>query len=137
MLKKTVNKKVKNATPTIVDGIKFRSSLEGYVYTLLKETKIPFQYEKETITFIPAFEYLGKKVRPWTYTPDFTGDGFIIEVKGWANDAFPNKWKLLKYMYYQQKKEIQLFLVHSKKEALVAIDQIKKICQNKQTEKNS
>lgn len=136
MLKRTTNKKVKNATPIEVDGIRFRSTLESFVYKLLKENNIPFLYEKETITFIPAFEYLGKKIRPWTYTPDFTGDNFVIEVKGWANDAFPNKWKLLKYMYFQQKKEIELFLVHSKKEAIEAVEKIKELCQIK-NKKNS
>ena len=30
------------------------------------------------------------------YTPDFIGQGFIIETKGRANESFPLKWKMFK-----------------------------------------
>ena len=38
------------------------------------------------------------KVRAMTYTPDFVdpNNKWIIEVKGYANDVFPLKWKLFK-----------------------------------------
>ena len=38
------------------------------------------------------------KVRAITYTPDFIDPNgkWIIEVKGFANDVFPLKWKLFK-----------------------------------------
>ena len=38
--KKKSEGRVKNATPNIVDGIKFRSKLESYTYKKLKETNI-------------------------------------------------------------------------------------------------
>jgi hypothetical protein len=30
------------------------------------------------------------------YTPDFIGQGFIIETKGRANESFPLRWKMFK-----------------------------------------
>lgn len=38
--KKSLNKKVINATPTVFDNIKFRSKLEVYTYKALKENKL-------------------------------------------------------------------------------------------------
>jgi hypothetical protein len=32
------------------------------------------------------------------YTPDFIGEDFIIETKGRANDSFPLRWKLFKWL---------------------------------------
>ena len=43
--KNSVNKKVKNATPIQIDGISFKSKLEGYVYSRLKEEKLKAEYE--------------------------------------------------------------------------------------------
>ena len=39
-----------------------------------------------------------KKVLNIKYTPDFVGEGFIIETKGRANEAFPLRWKMFKYL---------------------------------------
>jgi thymidylate kinase len=100
--KKKINKKVKNATETIYDGIKFRSKLEVYCYQQLMKENIQFEYENKTFVLIDKFVFnntsyeLGRNkvfsvispnVRPMTYTPDFVGKDWIIEVKGRANDA--------------------------------------------------
>mgnify|MGYP003987286535 FL=1 len=37
-----------------------------------------------------------KKILPIKYTPDFIGEGFIIETKGRANESFPLRWKMFK-----------------------------------------
>lgn len=42
---KNSKSKVKNATPNIYDGIKFRSKLETYTYKKLKEANIEAGYE--------------------------------------------------------------------------------------------
>ena len=103
--KKVINKKVRNATIISYDGITFKSKLELCCYQKLKELKIPFKYEEKTFELIPSFEFkndsyeLFKKkglryfgpqrshIRCITYTPDFVGDGWIIETKGNPNDA--------------------------------------------------
>ena len=96
------------------DGITFKSGLEKYMYKALKDAGIPAEYEKHTFELLPSFTFLNdcierqanskgdfinrgnKKVLNLKYTPDFVGDGFIIETKGRANDAFPLRYKLFK-----------------------------------------
>ena len=98
-----------------VDGIKFASGLEAYMYKALKEAKIPAAYEGSTYTIFQGFDFNKvcyercgngkgdyknrgeKKILPIKYTPDFIGKGFIIETKGRANEAFPMRWKLFKH----------------------------------------
>lgn len=98
------------------DGITFKSGLEKYMYKALKDANIPCEYEKHTFELLPSFTFKNdcierqanskgdfinrgnKKVLNLKYTPDFIGDGFIIETKGRANDAFPLRWKMFKYL---------------------------------------
>jgi len=98
-----------------IDGIKFASGLEAYMYKALKEAKIPAAYEGSTYTIFQGFDFNKvcyercgngkgdyknrgeKKILPIKYTPDFIGKGFIIETKGRANEAFPMRWKLFKH----------------------------------------
>lgn len=97
-----------------VDGIKFASGLEAYMYKALKKAKIKAHYEKRTFELIPSFEFNNssyerqsngkgdmvnrgnKKVLAIKYTPDFEGTNFVIECKGRANESFPIRWKLFK-----------------------------------------
>lgn len=118
------NKKVRNATPTIIDGIKFRSKLEGYTYKKLKEAKIYNEYEQNRFELIPAFTFLGKKIRAMTYLPDFVGKTFIIECKGYPNDAWPLREKLFKYKLYLTNDIRHFYIVHSQKEVDECINTI-------------
>ena len=107
--------KIKNATALEVDGIKFKSKLELFTYNKLIENNIKdFKYEEVKFTLLEGFEFNNKSIemfektenkykqkhfedvssaiRPITYLPDFTHinddkTGWIIEVKGYANDA--------------------------------------------------
>jgi hypothetical protein len=96
------------------DGVAFASGLEKYMYKALKDAGIKFHYEYKTYELIPAFNFDNdcferqsnskgdfinrgnKKVLNLKYTPDFEGEGFIIETKGRANDSFPLRYKLFK-----------------------------------------
>ena len=98
----------------IVDGIQFASGLEAYMYNVLKIFKIKAEYEGKTFTLIDEFDFTHeayercangrgeyknrgeKKIQNIKYTPDFIGDGFIIECKGRANESFPLRWKMFK-----------------------------------------
>lgn len=126
------NRKVKNATPNVSDGIKFRSKLETFTYNALKEANLKAEYEKHKFTLLPTFKYGDNLNRAITYTPDFVGEDFVIEVKGFPNDAFPLKWKLFQYWLSYMKPDTKLFIVHSQKEVLSVINQLKqqKLCQN-------
>jgi len=102
------------AKKKIVDGIEFKSGLEAYMYTALKEADIQAEYEGTTFELVPSFvspnksyERTGngkgefkdrgnKKILNLKYTPDFIGNNFVIECKGRANESFPLRWKLFK-----------------------------------------
>src|SRR3990167_11278725 len=124
---KKKNKKIKNATTLEYDGIKFKSKLEAFCYRHLKENGIEAEYEKNTYVLIPAFEYNGEKVRQCTYTPDFVNkhEGFVIEIKGFANDVFPIKWKMFKYLLNSLKSKYKLYLPKNQSEVLSVIQSIK------------
>ena len=100
--KKTINQKVKNATPNIYDGIKFKSKLETYVYKQLKAHNLK---------------------------AEFVGDNFIIEAKGKPNDVWPYKWKW--FMWYLLNKGLaekyKLFVVHNHKETDECIRRIQEL----------
>lgn len=101
----TENRKIKGATPTIVDGVQYRSKLEARCAQILKENNISFEYEPFKIEYIPKFEYEGIKYRAAYYTPDFVVDNkYILEVKGYANDVYRYKKKLVLLKLMQQNK---------------------------------
>lgn len=114
--KSSVNKKVRNATPKVYDGISFRSQLEVNTYQQLKKFKIEAEYEPIQFTLIDAFRYNDESIRKMTYTPDFVGNRFIIECKGFANESFPLKWKIFKHFLYMNKLEFTLYLPKNRKE---------------------
>lgn len=59
--KKSQNKKVINATPTVFDNINFRSKLEVYTYKALKENKLKAEYEPIKFELVPSFQFKDKK----------------------------------------------------------------------------
>lgn len=78
-----------------IDGIQFKSKLEAYCHTKLKEAGITAKYESKTFELLPEIEFkyndkTSKRILPLTYTPDFVGSDFIIECKGYADTRFKN-----------------------------------------------
>jgi hypothetical protein len=112
----TSNKKVKNATPLEYDGVSFKSKLEMYCYKLLKENNIPVEYEVVKFNILEPFTYNEEKVRGMMFTPDFVGDNFVVECKGFMNDAFPLRWKLFKYYLCKNQLRYDLYLPRNKKD---------------------
>lgn len=123
--KKKSEGRVKNATPNIVDDIKFRSKLESYTYKKLKEANIYAEYEQHRYELLPAFDFSGKKIRAITYLPDFVGYNFIIECKGYANESWPLREKLFKYYMNRFLPNHRFYLVHTQKEVDAMIDELK------------
>lgn len=123
------NKKVKNATQNVFDGITFRSKLETYTYKQLKAHDLKADYEPFAFELIPAFTFCGKKIRAMTYTPDFVGDNFIIEVKGFPNDVWPYKWKWFMWALLNKglADKYKLFVVHTQKEVDECVKQIQEL----------
>ena len=129
----------------ICDGITFASGLEKYMYQALKRAKVFAEYEGETFTLINGFEFNtssyerqsngkgqlinrgNKKILPIKYTPDFIGDGFIIETKGRANESFPIRWKLFKRFINDWLPRVTLYKPQNQKEC----DQVIELITNK------
>lgn len=111
-----MNKKIKNATPNTYNGLKFRSKLEVYTYKMLMAYDIYAEYESNKYELVPAFVFAGVKVRPMTYTPDFVGNGWIIECKGFGNDLWPVKEKLFKWFLSKTAPEMKFYVVKNQKE---------------------
>ena len=126
-----------------VDGIKFASGLEAYMYKALKKAKIPAAYEGSTYTIFQGFELNktcyercangkgeykdrgNKKILPIKYTPDFIGKGFIIETKGRANESFPMRWKMFKKYINKHNLPVTLYKPQNQKECDKVVELIK------------
>lgn len=135
MIRKKTEKvgKVRNATPTEVDNIKFKSKLEAYTYLQLKKAGIEAEYEPTHFTLIPAFIYNNEKVRKMTYLPDFVGKDFIIECKGLITDSFPLRWKVFKYILHLSGAKYNLYLVRNQ----VQVNNLIKTLKEKQNEQET
>tara|TARA_R100001443_G_scaffold76675_3_gene84091 strand:+ start:144 stop:536 length:393 start_codon:yes stop_codon:yes gene_type:complete len=124
------------------DNIAFASGLEKYMYQALKKAKVKAEYEGQTYTLIDGFEFEtasyerqsngkgefvdrgNKKILPIKYTPDFIGDGFIIETKGRANESFPMRWKLFKRFINRSYPHVTLYKPQNQKECDQVIELI-------------
>ena len=131
-----------NSKKIIVDGITFASGLEKYMYQALKDAKIEAQYEGKTFVVSEGFDFTnisiercangkgefkdrgGKRIQSIKYTPDFVGDGFIIECKGRANESFPIRWKMFKKHVHENMKDVTLYKPQNQKECDATINLI-------------
>ena len=124
--------RVKNATSVDKYGIHFRSKLELYTYEAFMKAGIPVKYEPKHFTLLPKFEYLGEKIRPITYLPDFIVQGFVVECKGLIGDSFPLRYKLFKYYLKRHRSKMTCYLVRNHKQV---DEMIQELLSQKQNEK--
>jgi hypothetical protein len=133
-----------NSKKITVDGITFASGLEKYMYQALKDAKIKAQYEGKTFVVSEGFDFPNmsiercangrgefkdrgnKKILPIKYTPDFIGDGFIIECKGRANESFPIRWKLFKKVVSSEQPSVIIYKPQNQKECDETIKHIQR-----------
>ena len=134
---KTIQSKKKE-----IDGIKFDSTLESFMYCLLRDNNIANEYEGEKFTLIEGFDFPvdsyertatkpminrgNNKQRAITYTPDFVSKDFIIEVKGRANETFPMRWKLFKRWITLNRPTVVLYKPQSQPDCREVIEDILK-----------
>lgn len=105
---------------------KYRSKLEAFTADCLNANNIPFGYETQKIELVPGFEasidtfengiLKPRKVRSITYTPDFVGKDWIIEVKGRKTVDFMLKWKLFKKYLTDNNLPYKLYLLSNQKQ---------------------
>ena len=152
------NKKVKNTRGCIHDGIKFKSTVEGDVYLMLRDAGLNPDYEKRTFHVWKGKKFLtpcydihnDKKLKKnvWgintykpldiKYKPDFTffitdSSGaerlMVVEVKGYPNDRYAYVKKMFRSLLEKDYPGSAFFEVHNKKQAKAAIEIIKNIKQ--------
>lgn len=136
--------KIRNAKKHIYDGIEFDSGLEVTCYKELKANNISFEYNPKSFLLVEAFhteirEYKFNKkgiitynskgnYRSINYTPDFVGDNWILETKGFANEIFPMRWKLfIRSLTLYSNPYKSLFIARNKKEILDCITLIQQL----------
>ena len=111
------NRKIKNATPTALNGITLRSKLEGKLFKVLEDEGFNPKYEPYKFHiwkgFKPSVPFYAKDIRTKsialratklidiTYTPDivfeYNGYTVFVEVKpDFMNDVYPYKEKLFR-----------------------------------------
>ena len=121
-----INRKIRNATPVEYKGIKFRSKLEKSCYDILEKSGIEFKYEPFEVELIPAFSYLGKHMRAWTYTPDFVVfHNIIIEIKGFPNDVWGYKKKMILKWIVDNNYQYEFYEVRNQKQLEILINELK------------
>lgn len=151
------NKRIKGATPLVVNNIKFKSKIEASVYNHLLQSGFNPVYEGMKFTLwegfkptVPFYTKKGKnnilnnkKTIDITYTPDFTfiykNILVIIEVKGLQNDVFPYKFKMFRKILEEKpyKNNTLLFEIFSIKQLKECIDIIKSYDPNRENEEAS
>lgn len=130
-----------NATPKVYKGIKFKSTIEVYMYKLFEASDIPFAYEGTKFVIIDGFtspnisyeKFLngkgaykdrgsGKKYNDMVYTPDFTPPvgqplNWVVEVKGRSMPDFSRTWKLFKkLLWVEGSKDTILYMPRTQKD---------------------
>lgn len=118
---------------------KFRSKLEKFCSDQLHLNNIPHEYEKVKYVLVPSFRYEGTSLEKIakefkqqregqaaiTYTPDFTGTGWIIECKGHFTTVARLKWKLFKSYLAQNSIKLDLYMPTNQKEVMLVIEEIR------------
>lgn len=124
--KKKPNAKIKGATKTEVDGIKFDSRLEAYMYKQLKASRLNFDL-KVDIVLQNKFRYGTEAVRELKINIDFVLPwcDLMIDTKGFQTYDGKIKHKLLKHHLYQQGKVYRIELPKNQKECDALIFELK------------
>ncbi len=95
------NVRVKNAKKIVSNGIKFDSKLEKYMYDLLIEKNINFEFQ-HTIVLQDKFKFKNKSYRAITWRADFylPDHKMIIDTKGFPTEIFKLKLKMFYHKLY-------------------------------------
>lgn len=156
-----VNRKIKNVQKCTYNGVLFRSGLEKFCAETLDNANIPFEYEATTFTlmdkftsncpfygdikykdrktkeFVQYFGIVNPNVRAMTYTPDFVGDGWIIETKGMMTDSATLKQKLFKQHLLDNDLHYIVFVPRNRTQVLETVKIVRDLGAKNQVKKQS
>lgn len=105
------NSKIMNATKVEVNGVKFDSKLEAYLYDALTVAGIEFEFQK-VYTLQVGFKYKGEAIRPIRIVVDFflNKQNIVVDTKGWPTPISKLKYKMLKASFIKWQDEPQIFM---------------------------
>lgn len=83
-----------------------------------------------------AFKLKTNKIQPIRYTPDFVGEGWIIEVKGMRHKDFDLRWKMLKKYFTDLGVDMKLYLPRTLKHVEICVQEIVKNARSKPNRRN-
>jgi hypothetical protein len=111
------NAKIKNAVKVEENGVKFDSKLEKYLYDGLTKAGIEFEFQK-TYTLQVGFNYNGEAIRPIRIVVDFKlkDRNIIIDSKGYPTPVSKLKYKILKYLFFNENNMPEVYMPSSKPE---------------------
>lgn len=120
------NAKIMNATKVEVNGVKFDSKLEAYLYDALTAAGIEFEFQK-VYTLQVGFKYKGETIRPIRIVVDFflNKQNVVVDTKGWPTPISKLKYKMLKASFIKWHDEPQIFMPSCKEEVNFLITRLK------------
>jgi hypothetical protein len=123
------NKKIRNATKVVVDGVTHDSKLEYYMQTLLEATGIAFERQK-VYELQPKFNYNGEAIRAVKCIVDFWIDGHntIVDTKGFSTAISKLKYKMLMNKLITERAALYEFYGAARAVPKIEMPQTKKEC---------
>ena len=101
-----------------VDGVKFDSKLEYYLYNALQVNKMDFDFQVG-VELVPKFRFHNEGIRAITMRVDFllryNAREIFIDTKGFATTDAKMKYKMLKYKFKDNHK-IHIIWLKTQKE---------------------
>lgn len=122
---KSANSKYKSKKIEI-DGIKFDSRLEGFMYSQLRDAGIRFELQKK-YELQSKFKYNSESIRAITYTVDFYLPDYdiCIDTKGIATQQGLMRIKMLKRYFYDHRLNTKILLPKNQNECITLVGELK------------
>ena len=120
----SINARVHGAEKVVIDGRKFDSKLESYMYKLLTDHKINFEFQYRFI-LQPKSEFGSEAVRAVTWKCDFwlSDNKIIIDTKGYPTEIFKLKLKMFKYLVSVGTYDVnKIYLPSTRRECLDVVE---------------
>lgn len=111
---------------TEIDGIKFDSRLEGFMYEKLRDAGIKFELQKK-YELQSKFKYNSESIRAITYTVDFYLPDYdiCIDTKGIATQQGLMRIKMLKRHFFDNGLNTKILLPKNQKECIVLVSDLR------------
>lgn len=114
-------------TKVIIEGVKFDSKLEAFLYKILKDNGMDFDFQVN-IELVPKFRFQYENIRALNMRVDFllrhNGRDIYIDTKGFATSEAKIKYKLLKNKF-KAEPQVNIIWLKTQKEVNAYIGRLK------------